>query len=457
MYIWNRIVTLSLLSCLLVAGSCVQPVREREVAPRSRPSPPASVTEEMLDRRIEYLSNLLQRRDLSEREREMAETLIDTYSVLKKRPPSEREDSFAARGLFNALSQLEMEYFSERETPEGIRSKVMHEFSLKREEIIDKHMRGDHQGVIDGCMELEETYGKESLTPEIGLYFALSLAKRGLTEEAIRIGEAVLREIRGKPDVFYLHSAILDWRLALGQDRRASDSYDRLLEKLNDRESMGRGAKNRLTDMRQRKKGGPQRPGSISTGIRTLAGEFKALEGLFNEVEELVQNKRFQEAKILLLRYRIGLEEGPEMAAVDRALDAIDRAELDYGRQKDMRASFREGILNTAARLIESEQYQEAISRIEYLEKEQGRSPETVRLKERAVEKLINRERNRAATLFLKAKKADDPSKREELLVSALDILRGLMDRYPSSPLNIKLRGHIDKVEEELLKLRETR
>lgn len=457
MDIWNRFVILCLISFLLVMASCVQPVREREMAPPPGPSPAGAVTEEMLDRRIEYLGNLLQRRDLSEREKEMAKRLIDTYSALKERLPSERENTFVAKGLFNALSHMEMEYFAERKTPDGIRSRVMHEFFLKREEIIDKYLRGDYQGVIDACMELEEAYGKESLTPEIGLYFALSLAKRGLIEEAIKIGEGVLRKLQGKPDAFSLRSAILDWRLALGQDDKASNSYDRLLEELHDRESMVRGAEKRLTEMKQRRKAGPQRAGSISIGITTLAGEFKALEGLFNEVEELLRNNKFQEAKILLLRYRISLEEGPEMDAIDKALDAVDRAELDYGRQRDMRASFREGILNTAARLIEGEQYQEAISRIEYLEKEQGRSPETVRLKEMAVEKLINRERNRAAALFLKAKRIDDPSKREKLLVSALDILRDLMDKYPSSPLNIKLRGHISKVEEELANLKGTR
>ncbi|MBW1999465.1 MAG: hypothetical protein JRJ29_16075 [Deltaproteobacteria bacterium] len=166
---------------------------------------------------------------------------------------------------------------------------------------------------------------------------------------------------------------------------------------------------------------------------------------------------QFPEAKILLLRHRIRLEKGPEIDAIDRALNAVDLAERNYHRGEDLSASLRAGILKTATRLIENEEYEEAIAKIEYLENEQGRSPETVRLKDIAIEKLINRERNRAAGLFLRAKRSEDPSEKKELLLSANEILENMADRFPSSPLNSKIKEHIKKINEELLKIAETR
>ncbi|MFH1953464.1 MAG: hypothetical protein ABIL06_17830 [Pseudomonadota bacterium] len=66
------------------------------------------------------------------------------------------------------------------------------------------------------------------------------------------------------------------------------------------------------------------------------------------------------------------------------------------------------------------------------------------------MESLINSERNRAAEIFLTAKKTKDPSKKKELLNSSCDILKALIDNYPSSPLNQKLKSHMAIVKEEL-------
>ena len=75
------------------------------------------------------------------------------------------------------------------------------------------------------------------------------------------------------------------------------------------------------------------------------------------------------------------------------------------------------------------------------------------KIKDLAIDRLINRERNRAAKIFLMAKKAEDPEKRKELLLSSYDILIILIERYPSSSLINKLNDHLQKVRDELDRL----
>jgi outer membrane protein assembly factor BamD (BamD/ComL family) len=113
----------------------------------------------------------------------------------------------------------------------------------------------------------------------------------------------------------------------------------------------------------------------------------------------------------------------------------------------------REEALKKARELIESEKFEEAISELESLEVNQDNSREVRELKEQAIEGLINRERNRAAKIFLAAKNTSDPRKKEEYLKSCYDILNNLLEKYPSSPLREKLKSHIKKVSEELDRL----
>jgi len=104
----------------------------------------------------------------------------------------------------------------------------------------------------------------------------------------------------------------------------------------------------------------------------------------------------------------------------------------------------------TARQMIEEENYEAAINAFSKVEASQELDAESRELRERAVESLINKERNRAAELFLAARKAGDPSKKKELLDSAYNILKALIDKYPSSPLNQKLKSHIAIVQNEL-------
>ena len=103
-----------------------------------------------------------------------------------------------------------------------------------------------------------------------------------------------------------------------------------------------------------------------------------------------------------------------------------------------------------AKKLVEDVKYEEAISRLEEMQREGTASPDSRELKETAIEKLINRERNKAAKLFLMAKGTSDRAKKKELLSSSYNILKVLIDKYPSSPLISKINDNMNRIREEM-------
>ncbi|MBW1999466.1 MAG: hypothetical protein JRJ29_16080 [Deltaproteobacteria bacterium] len=244
----KKIMPALIVSLLLALAGCMPVLKETRTGPPVSSSRETIITDEMLDRKMDYYANLLQRGDLSEDQRRIAGELLNTYTYIKGVPAQERwgMDPGVARRLLNAVSRLEVKYFSIKEPTEETGKAVMHRFAIKRDEIIEKYQRGDYQGVINDCMELEDSLGRDALTPEIGLYFALSLAKKGLVQEAIRIGGEVMREFEEKPDLLYLRSSLLDWQLLLGQDEEAYEVYDQLLEDLEQRQTLVKGAEEKM-------------------------------------------------------------------------------------------------------------------------------------------------------------------------------------------------------------------
>ena len=186
-------------------------------------------------------------------------------------------------------------------------------------------------------------------------------------------------------------------------------------------------------------------------------GEFREkdpLEKVLIEVDRLVQNHAFTEAKLLLIKQRLRVQEKSALENIDQALKTVDLAEERYGKEVKTPVSPEREKIELATRLIEEENFEEAITKLNEIQDESGTFSETKKLKELAIEKLINKERNKAAMIFLQAKKTDDPAKKEELLISSYHILKSLIERYPSSNLFEKLNDHLQKVKDEMAKLK---
>ena len=148
--------------------------------------------------------------------------------------------------------------------------------------------------------------------------------------------------------------------------------------------------------------------------------------------------------------YNINLS---EIETIDQALKTVDLAEERYQKDRNSKLSHEEETLEATRKLIEEENFEQAIAKLEELRDNQDINVETRELKDLTIEKFINRERNKAAKIFLMAKRTTDPAKKAELLLSSYKILKALIKKYPSSNLIQKLNDHSKKVREELVKL----
>jgi hypothetical protein len=227
------------LSWILLAIGCAQeaqripqrmesPSAELQAPPPLPPAPAPLLKLNGLEQRIADIQTLLERGQLSEEDQALAQDLLVTYQSLEKpssSTPTEEELRSIAQMLFSNLIKLEEHYFKGRPTGNAATLQTLALLSSKRKAIIDGYLAGDYQGVIDSCMDLEKVLGPDSLTPEIGLIFALSLGKRGLYQEALQVAAKISDELERKPGFIQLRAKMLEWQLALGDRKGALQSY----------------------------------------------------------------------------------------------------------------------------------------------------------------------------------------------------------------------------------------
>jgi len=404
----------------------------------------------MIDKKIRFLEGILAKKDLSEDDRETASAVLTAYRQLKGSASSrltEKDYQRLILSLFRAVSLMDEAYYGEKKEAGRDKADAFTLFAKKRQAIIDLYLKRDFKGVIKESLELKK----------IGLLFALSLAEEGDLKQALEVGEAIAPELDQVPDIMQLRSGIARWQLALGREDRALHTYERLTDNQDERaalvQEVGRqisaAEKGRVKDQAVIPEPAPtSKPDHL-----WQEGEY-TLDQLLQKVRSLTQEHAYSKARFLILRERIRMGEGPENELLDRELEWIDQREAEYEAQKQSKDVYVKETQETAKQMIEEENYEAAIETLSKVEASQELDPESRELKERAVESLINKERNRAAELFLAAKKTSDSSKKKELLTSAYKILKNLIDNYPSSPLNQKLKSHIAIVENELNSLR---
>ncbi|MBC8420315.1 MAG: hypothetical protein H8E10_17155 [Desulfobacterales bacterium] len=442
-----------LLAC--ASGCASSPPKSQEMAvPKAvESSDLLIISDTFLDKKIGFLETIAAKEELPEEDRKAALKLLDTYKQLRKFPPenaTEKESQELIRSLFESLDLMDERYFERKKAIPDYPGTITL-FVRSKGEIIDLYLKGDFKGVIKRSFELKATFGPDALTPEIGLLFALSLAKEGRFEQAIQIGEGIAGELNRLPDIIQLRASIAQWQLALGKKDKALHTYERLTDYQDERAALIQDLDRKI---RRAEKGASAeepkliapKPGSEGVGLQ---GE-RTMDQLLKEVSSLIQEHAYGKARLLLLRERIKVEEGPESEILDRELTRVEQQEAAFEEQKRIRDAYLKQTHEAAKTLFEEEKFEAAINKFKEVEEAQGLNAESQALKERAVESLINSERNRAAEIFLTAKKTKDPSKKKELLNSSCDILKALIDKYPASPLNQKLKSHMAIVKEEL-------
>ena len=438
---------------------CLPETRKVVVVPETPPTQPPPLSVDTLDKKIAYLTSILEERELDVQDKALVSSLLADYKTIRsylQGSSPQYDETEIIQLLFANLGRLEEEYFLRERVHGPGYSKALSVYSDKREKILNEYLAGDYEGVIDDCIDLEASFGPDSLTPDIGLLFSVSLAKRGMLNEAIIVSEKIIRELEGKPDLIHLRAHIIEWQLDLGNRDKALQIYEKMTDDLDEKEALLAKSKQMVMENRRtahRQDIPPEAYSRSTTPLDTRGDTQGSTEELLKAVDDLVQRHEFGEAKLMLVKRRIRAEEGPEMETIDQALRTVDLAEERYLEEKEAKLAYEKETLKLARNLIEEENFEEAITKIETLRDEQSMTPEMRELKNVATEKLIKRDRDKAAKYFLMARKTTDPTKKEQLLLSSYDLLKALIDRYPSSPMLEKLEDNLRTVKAELKKL----
>ena len=428
-----------------------------EATPVPTPMPDPGIelmSTDIVDRKIELLEKWLADESLTESDRQTARKLLSDYKTVRdtiKNNMTDPDYLEIIEILLDSTDTYEKIYLLQKpfEKPDESYSlsRAINEFSSKKRKILDSYLAGDYQGVISQCVDLESTFGTDSLTPEIGLLFAVSLAEQGMKHEAVSIGERIIKELEGKPDLVYLRANIIEWQLEMGNKDKALQTYQKLIDNMGEMESIFESAKQNLihgeTENASHKK--PLADKNLISKTDEASPDQMTI--LLKEVDELVKQGSYTNAKLLLIKKRLRIGAGPDAEIIEQALKSVELAEEKYQQGP----SLQEKTNQIARKLMEEEKFEEAVEKLEELKNEQIlESEETRALKNRAIEELISSERDRAAKIFLMVRKTNDPQEKKELLISSRNILQSLVEKYPTSTLIYKLKSNLKTVEAEL-------
>jgi len=374
-----------LLFLILILSACTTATPKKEILKSSEPAiklePILSI--DAINKKISILDDLLTNNKVQEKDRVIIANLISDYhriKALSQGDQSQNDYKEIILTLFSNLSLLDENYFlSKGPDADEIYDRAASDLNIKKQSIFKKYIAKDYKSVISECNELENIFGKDSMMYDTGILLALSLAKDGRLSEAITTGDRVINEMEGRPDLIQLRAGLIQWRLDTGKKENAFKEYQKLIENMNEKQSI--------------------------------------LDKVANRVDS--QNKKITEKQ-------------------------------QY--QENLNNNKKEGI-ETATKLIKEEDYESAITILDNLQNGSDNNPDIKKQKDIAIEKLINKERNRAAKIFLTAKKTNDVKKKEDLLLSAKNILNGLIEKYPSAGMIDKLRSNLDSVNDELSKI----
>jgi hypothetical protein len=451
---------------LFVFGFGCVPVLDRRVVvtPETGVAPVPLFSQEFIDEKMGFLNRVLAEEDLTERDRQMASSLLETYKSINNISVGRFEEAECqklVRSLLKNMGVLDEYYFSKQEALARTYSKAISLFVKKRKEIRDTYTSGDFKGTINHCLELKAIFGPDALTPEISLMFALSLAKKRMLTESQSVIEGIVTELDTGPDLNNLRANLAELQLQLGEREKAVQQYKKLTIILQEQDAVLQDLNRRFRELPKEdtdlQAPSPWQADQTTPELRQHEHELitppeESIDQILYEVDQLVRERRFGEAWDVLVLKRGTVSSETELNMIDHALKRLEQAQEEYLEETITMISKKKKTLQTAQKFIEEEKYEEAIMSLDALWKYEE-SHEIQKLREQATEKLINRERNRAAKLFLAAKKTQEPVKQEEYLRSSYNILKALIDKYPTSPLIKKIKSHIQKVEKELEKL----
>jgi len=427
-------------------SACVPSLRGPAVTPAPVPPP---VPEDKLRMRIQALEELLRKGDaLSPEKAEAARGLVGAYErildMLAAPAPSGARDT-TADILFAELGKLEGLTFRETPPPDVPDSRFS-ELLAEEQKIKDDYLAGNHEKVIEACMDLEKQYGKEVLDSEIGVLLAESLGETGRTRDALRVGAIVLPAMESRPGIVHLQQRMILWSLNQGDKETAQDHYQKLTDMVREVHRLQETARNKLAPLRTADPLPSPEPSGTDYG--NLPGP---LQDALRRAEALAGEGKFDEAKILLIKSRIRYPGEAEAAVIDDAMERLERSEGAHrSGESGGGGSQAEDPLEPVRRDIEKEAFETALEKLQQIAVKETDAPKAAVLRDQAISGIIQMEREKAARDFLKARSTNSRDEKQELLISSYRILKNLIERFPQSPLASKLRDNLNTVRLEM-------
>jgi len=426
----------------------------RDVEKIKSPLPPP-LSADMVEKKITYLNDIIKTEHITEEDRKVALCLLSAYrksKLLANKKVTDNDLREMIKTLFSNLSYLDQQYFSS-ERNKNLYSKGVALFLVERVKILDHFISGEYQEVINSCHRLISQFGADAVTPEIGVFLATSLTKQGKIHEAVNIGEKVLGDMDRWPDAMQLRADIARWQFDLGNKQKALDMYEKLVDEMEDRNIVIAKTREYIED-EQIKVVPDNIPGddeSTPKGDTDITDEPST--NVLKSVDQLINERNFEEARLLLIKEKIRLQDDSgQVATIDEAIKTVEIAEEQYQVEKDTALSH-EATLEMASRLIEKEEYEEAIVMLGKIPDTSTIASEAKEIKTNAITKLIKKERIKAANNYLMAKKTADVDEKKKLLALSYNILQSLIDNYPSSRMIPQLKDHLKTVKQELDKI----
>jgi thioredoxin-like negative regulator of GroEL len=430
---------------------CASAPKERiAITPgREASSQPTAILADAIDRKIARLETLLKEKRIRLEDEPLAVVVINAYQSAKSCLDENLRTQCEGinHDLLQGLSLIDERYFS----PSGnvIESpNAQADYQKESEAILSAYANKDYQGVIQRCTELTKRSGADALSSELQSVLALSLGAEHRYAEAVQAAEKALAGREALPDPIELRLKSAEWHLALGQTSETAALLNSVEQSMAATSLERKELEARITALKPTSPSPPSEASPDGQGSGP-ANPSAALE----TVEEMIKEGRLEEARSMLKENRDSIQSETQPETYELTLERLEKAEEQHLREQIGAISMKEQTLSRAKQLVEAEKFDEAIATIDSLGVEESVNGEAKAIIGEAVSGIVNRERNRAAKAFYSAKQTDDPIKKETYLRSSHDILKQLIDKYPSCNLIKKIKSNLSTVEAEMAKI----
>jgi hypothetical protein len=182
-----------------------------------------------------------------------------------------------------------------------------------------------------------------------------------------------------------------------------------------------------------------------------IAAADKWFNGFVAEVDKLGREKKFSEALKLLETIQtdiISAEKQLALKAKNEELllaEAVESETSKMAKMQDMQNQWNNGML-----LANGERHEEAIAVFTSLLDTEYSAKADMKIKELSLE-AANADRRKAADLFVRFTKTTDLESRKKLLMESRKILKNILVKYPETEIVPKVRGNIERVEQEMI------